>query len=236
MKKMEIAISTWQEIMIQESSRPWSTRLNSGEMKLCHYKGFLLETFHNTSKNPQLQAFSTIFFKNISHAVTKKFFLHASSEVTHEILAFKDLLNLGVPQKLIESSLPLPTTRALSALAIHNLIFESPIKYLGYLFHLEYTPMVNGPKIIEMLKSLGIPEQALTFINEHAKVDPALVKMLAEYMEELVKTDSDIEQLKIGIRDFVVLHNRMLEGAFENGEKLFSKDELNDSGTNLKYA
>lgn len=222
MKKIDIAISTWQEIMALEGARPWSVKLNSGEMKLCHYKGFLLETYHNTAKNPQLQAFATMFFKNISHSITKKFFLHASSEVTHETLAFKDLVTLGVPEEIIKKSNPLATTRALSAVAIHNLIFESPIKYLGYLFHLEYTPMVNGEKIVTMLKSLGIPDQALSFLEEHMHADPAHVKMLSDYMEDLVKTEDDIVELKIGIRDFVVLHNRMLEGAFENGEKLFS--------------
>lgn len=224
MKKIDAAIKTWQETMTQEMARPWSMRLNTGNLSLCHYKGFLLETFHNTKKNPQLQAFATMYFKDISYGITKKFFLHASSEVSHDSLAFNDLANLGVSPEFIKQTKPLPTTRALSALAIHNLMFDNPIRYLGYLFHLEYTPMVNGEKIISMIKSFGVPDNALTFLDEHVSVDPAHVKMLSDYMEELTKTDDDFKELQAGIRDFIILHNRMLEGAFENGEKLFSEN------------
>lgn len=222
MKKIDLAISTWQKAMSADSPRPWAKRLATGDLQLCHYKGFLLETYHNTQKNPQLQAFATMYFKEISYGITKKFFLHASSEVSHDSLAFSDLVNLGVKPEFIKSSVPLPTTRSLFAVALQSLMFDNPVRYLGYLFHLEYTPLVNGENVVNLIKSLGAPDNTITFLDEHIHVDPAHVKMLSDYMEELVKTDEDIKALKEGINDFVALHNRMLEGAFENGEKIFS--------------
>ena len=52
----------------------WNKRLASGEVNISHYIGFLIETYHNAGMNPQLQAFSTMYFKDKERDVIKKFF------------------------------------------------------------------------------------------------------------------------------------------------------------------
>jgi pyrroloquinoline quinone (PQQ) biosynthesis protein C len=216
----------WQSQMLIESARPWMQKLNRGEMELCHYKGFLLETYHNTGYNPQLQAYATMFFKDNPRDVVKKFFLHASSEIAHDLLAMDDLMALGVPEKWIRQSRPLPTTSSFMAFTLANIQFKNPLCYLSYLFHLEMSPTTNGQKIIDLLKQLGVPENAVTFLDEHSKVDVGHMKMMATYIETLIKSEEDFNLVAETLKDCIILHTRMIESAFENGEKNFKDGNL----------
>jgi hypothetical protein len=208
--------------MEDESCRPWSRKIENGEMAICHYKGFLLETYHNAGLNPQLQAYTTMFFKAKHRATIKKFFQHAISEIGHDLLALNDLKILGVDGEFVENSAPLPTTVGFLGNVLYQVQFGSPLSYLGYLFHLEYTPVVNGDKIMNMLKSKGVPNSALTFLEEHSTVDVAHTKLMDAYLESLVESDHGFNVVAQSLKSSIVLHNRMMEGAFENGEKLFS--------------
>lgn len=213
--------SQWFELTQVETNRPWAQKLKSGEMDLCHYMGFLLETYHNTAYNPQLQAFATMYIKGNPREIVKKFFLHASSEVSHDLLAKTDLMNLGVKGEWIEKSRPLSTTTAFQAFAIYNIQFVNPLCYLGYLFHLEMSPTINGQGIIDLLKSKGVPSSALSFLEEHAAVDVNHLKMMVDYVDQLVQSEKDFEVLSNSLRDCMFLHTRVLEAAFENGERLW---------------
>ncbi len=222
--------SQWFDLVQAEQYRPWGQKLKNGQMELCHYMGFLLETYHNTGYNPQLQAFATMYFKNNPREVVKKFFLHASSEVSHDLMAKSDLVNLGVDAGWIEKSRPLPTTTALQAFAVYNIQFVSPLCYLGYLFHLEMSPTVNGPGIISLLKGKGVPSSALTFLEEHAAVDVQHLKLMVDYVDQLVASEKDFEVLSNSLRDCIFLHTRVLEAAFENGERMWgAKSALNNA-------
>lgn len=220
-QKFESLVELWKERMKVEASRPWMKRMNGGDLKVAHYKGFLLETYHNTSYNPQLQAFATMYIRGNPRSVVKRFFQHATSEIAHDLLAFDDLVRLGIEENRIKSSRPLPTTTAFFANAVFNIQFQSPLTYLGYLFHLEFYATEGGGGILKILDKIGVPSEARSFITEHTKVDVGHLKLMATYVADLVKTDRDFDLISNSISDCVVLHTRMLEGAFENGEICF---------------
>ncbi|MBX3018625.1 MAG: iron-containing redox enzyme family protein [Bdellovibrionaceae bacterium] len=231
----EDAVEVWNQEMAQQATRPWNRRLASGDLGLAHYKGFLFETYHNAGLNPQLQAYATLFIDGRPRDAFKKFFQHAISELGHDLLAIEDLEALGVARTEVLSSEPLPETRAFFANTVYSIQSRGPASYLSYLFHLEYTPTQNGPAIMQMLKAKGVPEGALTFLHEHSTVDINHLKLMRTYLSEVVRTE-DERKLFLGcLRECIVLHTRMLEAAFENGEKMFGADaSVHAVGLNLQ--
>jgi hypothetical protein len=211
----------WFQIMSDLPATEWQKRLNAGEVGLEHYKGFLLETYHQAGTNPQIQSYATMFLKGNPRDIVKMFYKHAVSEIGHDILAMNDLIHLGVDKNLILNSKPLPSTRALSANVLFDIQFRNPVRYLGYLFHLEFLPTQNGPQHIEMLTKLGVPKEAVTFLQEHATVDIGHNKLMEAYVNELVKTDAVFEEVADTMFVTASLHQRMLDDSFSNGEKIF---------------
>ncbi len=215
------AASFWTTQSNDLNGREWNQKLNSGMLGLPHYIGFLLETYHNAGLNPQLQGYATLYFSDKKRDVVKKFFQHAISEIAHDLLAMDDLHHLGIPKDYVLNSRPLPTTKAFFANTLYDVQRYGAPAYLAYLFHLEFSPVTNGGAIINMLKAKGIPENALSFLHEHSTVDVNHLKLMKTYMDSLVTTDEERKVFFESLHDVIVLHNRMLEGAFENGERLF---------------
>jgi pyrroloquinoline quinone (PQQ) biosynthesis protein C len=211
----------WFDIMSSLPLTEWQRRLESGQIRLEHYKGFLQETYHQAGTNPQIQAFTTMHFKGNPRDLVKMFYKHAISETGHDLFALEDLANLGVSKEVVINSKPLPITKALSANVLQDIQFKNPICYLGYLFHLEFLPTQNGPKYLQLLSSMGVPENAVTFLKEHAEVDIGHNKLMEIYVRDLITDDKIFEQVVDTMYNTAYLHKRMLEDAFENGEKLF---------------
>jgi pyrroloquinoline quinone (PQQ) biosynthesis protein C len=217
----ETIYSEWQNQLKEVRQLAWFKRIQSGEIELPHYKGYLLETYHNTRYNPQLQAFTTMYMKP-NHDIVRSFYRHATSEIGHDHLALNDLSALGTDITKIISSRPLPETVALTAFALFQIQFQNPICYLGYLFHLEFMPTQYGEEYITILKRKGIPDNALTFIDEHSKVDEGHNKLMKKYILDLVKTPTDLEEVVYSVKAACKLHGHMICAALEHGEKFFA--------------
>jgi len=86
--------------------------------------------------------------------------------------------------------------------------------YLGYIYHLESMAVTSGPIWIERLKERGIPETALTFVEEHSQFDVAHMRLNEEYIAAFVRSDEDLEDFLYGAHTASVLYARMLEDAF----------------------
>ncbi len=213
--------TAWQTEMDLINKKPWMQRLQSGDINLKHYKGFLLETYHHAGINPQIQAYATMFFKNNPREIVGMFYRHAISEIAHDVLAMNDLEVLGGDREKLEKTKPLPSTIAFNAFVLMQIQFVNPIAYLGYLFHLEFLPTNQGPGYLQLLSSLGVPKSALTFLEEHATVDIGHNKLMEKYIEVLVTNEKQLEDVLYSLRCSCHLHYKMLEGAFENGEAIF---------------
>jgi hypothetical protein len=221
MKYFDRLLAAWAEKIELMNQSPWFKRLASGELDLRHYKGYLLETYHHAGLNPQIQAFCTMYFKENYREMFGLFFRHATSEIGHDLLALSDLCNLGEKKEDLINTKPLPCTIALNAFAIHQIQFASPKSYLGYLFHLEFLPTKQGDGYIEILKGMGAPDSAVTFLQEHATVDVGHNRLMHQYISTLIKTDEDLDTVIYAALSTCHLHQRMIEDAFENGESKF---------------
>jgi hypothetical protein len=190
--------------------------LANGSIRLQHYKAVLREIYHYAKEDPQIQALAGVYFRGADRATVKMFFKHATSEIGHDLMALEDLKVLGEDVTRIPTSLPLPTTIALTAFPFYQIHYHNPIGYLGYLYFLEYMPTQAGAGYMAALKAAGVPDTAMTFLHEHLTVDLAHNNLMQEYLRRLVRTEGDLSAVGYGIRVTGYLYGEMLAGAIRS--------------------
>jgi pyrroloquinoline quinone (PQQ) biosynthesis protein C len=220
MKLNEFIFDEWQKEWKKLGTNAWFKRLEGGDITAAHYASYLQETYHQTGLNPQIQAAATLCFPGRPRDMVKKYYQHAISEISHDLLALDDLVTLGADRDTVISSTPLPATRALIAFPIYEMQYVSPLVYLGYLYHLEYLPTQGGAAYAAGLAKAGIPECAMTFLIEHATVDVHHNKLMQSYIAHFVTNEREAKIVAESARATCVLHGHMTTDAFERGNDL----------------
>lgn len=207
----------WEKEMQAIKKRPEFAFLNETKVPLESYKWYLRETYHHTKENPISQLIALRSFDRSNHELMTKYILHARSEITHDQLALNDYCVLGGNREVATSSQPLPDTEAMIGYTYYCAYSDTPLKYLGYLFHVEALPATQGQDYIGLLIKMGVPETAVTFLKEHSEVDPAHQQLMRYYLGQVIKTEHDYAIVEQAIRTGMLLHNRMIRGAIEKG-------------------
>lgn len=219
--------SEWTNINNEMLESKAFQRLNKESLSPEHYKSVLRQTYLQTRDNPQVQAAVTMKLTGKSRSIIRKMMGHALSEVGHDQLALNDLRVLGEDTDAVTRMRPLPGTAALMGFSYHAAMHMNPAVYFGYLYYLESMPIKSGQAHMDRLRSLGVPEEAMTFIDEHAKFDVAHMKLNQEYIDTLVQSEEDFQDFVFGMRTTATLYSRMIEDAFAAADKLKSHFELN---------
>ncbi|MEN7344252.1 MAG: iron-containing redox enzyme family protein [Pseudomonadota bacterium] len=219
-------MTKWHEVMTEFQvalakflTTPAIQRLNSGDVELKHYQAILRQIFHHARENPQIQALATVYFRGEQRETIKRFYAHASSEIGHDQLALDDLVATGMDVSSIPSEYPLPSTSALLAFAFYQIQNHNPVGYLGYLFFLEFTPTAIGGRMLEQLAAIGVPADAMSFLQDHTTIDVHHNKMMEGYVEDLVQNEADLAAVKYAIQTTGHLYAAMLTDAIENAEE-----------------
>ncbi len=213
MSKFEVIKQEWQKYFQVVSKTPGFQRLSSGAISADHYKSILRQIYFHTRENPQIQAVATAYFRGHQREMIKLFYQHAISEIGHDKLAMNDFECLG--GKIEDFPAALPATQALISYPFYVIQYQNPLGYLGYLFHLEFMPTQNGRKYMDTLASIGIPEEAMTFIEEHSTVDIAHNKLMERYIQHLVVTEEDLETVIEAAKVTAKLYANFLQEAVE---------------------
>lgn len=214
-------VDSWKKMIVDEQNSLWWRNLSTGELKLSHYIGFLRESYHYVKVNAQTQVYATRFFDSKKTRLIRDFISHAVEEIGHEQLALNDLKELDIDTDSIVNGTPLPMTTAFSALPIYMIQFESPLCYFGHLFHLEFIATQNGPEFINILRKLKVPTTAMSFMSEHAQLDPKHNDMMRGYVTEVVKSEDDLHAVLLGARNGCRAFSKMLDDACIYGERDF---------------
>jgi pyrroloquinoline quinone (PQQ) biosynthesis protein C len=196
------------------ASRPMQ-RLQRGEVGLDHYAAYLRETYFYTREDPQKQATATARFRGADREMVKYFLRHALSEVGHDQMALNDLATIGFDTSPIPAEEPLPATIAMTGFAYYAIHYRQPISYLGWLYFLEFLPTSSGGGIAAALTRIGVPETAMTFLDEHRTVDTQHNKLMRIYADHMIRTHGDLAEVAYAMTVTGALFANMLEGAFE---------------------
>lgn len=84
------------------------------------------------------------------------------------------------------------------------------------MFHLEYLPTHFGEQYAKGLLSAGIPPAAMTFIGEHVEADVGHNRLMAEYVENLLATERDVEDMIYAMHITSNLYAKVFEAAFRS--------------------
>jgi len=161
----------------------------------------------------------TLRLRGSDRALVGMVLKHAIQEVGHDTLALNDLKALGAEITEIPSSNALPATAALKAYCRYLTVEPNPVAYLGSVYFLEYLPTVRGSGYLAILKSLGVPEAAMSFIADHAKVDIHHNKLMDRYLENLVHGEADLAAFIYAMQVTAFLYTGMLAGAIDQVDR-----------------
>lgn len=195
---------------------PAAQRLASGALTIEHYKSYLRQTYHYTKDNPQIQALATVYFSGSDRDLVRLFYKHAISEIGHDQLALNDLDRLGGDTASVRIEYPLPATVALNAFVYWQIYNHNPIGYLGYLFFLEFLPTSSGADYMQLLEQIGVPREAMSFLQEHATVYMAHNQLMERYAQALIQTEADLQAVVYAMRATGKLYADMLQSAFQH--------------------
>ncbi len=230
MKNYKAIIKTeWNKIFEEISSMPGFKRLGESDLTVEHYKSVLRQIYLQTRDNPSLQAAASLKFTGMQRDIMKKYMGHALSEVGHDQLAVSDLKAMGENVEDLPTYRPLAGTSAMISFGYYAAMACPSAVYLGYLYHLESMPVRSGGVYIQRLKSIGVPEDALSFVEEHAKFDVSHMKLNEEYLGVFVRSEEDLENFIYGMRTCGVLYARMLEDAFSAADQMKSHFHINEA-------
>lgn len=191
-------------------------RLREGSLDVRHYQALLRETYYNTRENPPSFALMAWHLKGRKRDLAKRIYRHSSAEHGHHELALDDLRALGADVSGIPEGRPLPTTEALIAFAVYHVQHRNPLAYLGYVYHLEMLPAALGPVLIDQLKAIGVPPEAMSFLTEHVQADEGHTRWMADYLKETVDSRDDFDAVRHGAVATSKLHGLMLEGVVDS--------------------
>jgi hypothetical protein len=194
------------------------SRFLAGETQVAHYKSLLREIFHHTRENPQLQALATVYFRGSQRAAVKGFLRHALSEVGHDQLALDDLRTLGEPVEEIPLENPLPATTALLSFGFYQIYNLDPVGYLGYLYFLEFTPTQAGREFMTGIERMGVPREAMTFLQDHATIDIGHNRMMESYVDELVTSERHRDAVIYAMQVTGELYGNFVTSAFRRAD------------------
>lgn len=207
--------TAWRRSFEEVAGTPFLRLLSEGGLTRGHYLGFLRETYYNASMNPRLGSLFQAHLDSDRPALEARFLKHNASEIGHHHLALADLAALGGDGPAVRRGRPLPTTEALAAFAAFQIQHRHPLAYLGYLYHLEAIATTRGEAMMAVLRGLGIPANAMTFLQEHAEADVAHMQLNRDYIAGFVRTEVDLEAVVYGIQGACKLHGLMLAGVVE---------------------
>lgn len=207
--------AAWQPVAAAFMNSPPMQRIATGNITIEHYQSILRQIFHHARENPQIQALATVYFRGEQRCAIRKFYQHAISEIGHDQLALNDLKTLGVDVAAIPYERPLPATSALLGYAFYQIQNLNPVGYLGYLFFLEFLPTQHGSGIMQTLERLGVPPTAMSFLEDHTRIDVGHNKMMESYLEMLVKTEADFDAVVYAMRVTGQLYAAMVQDALE---------------------
>lgn len=193
--------------------------LLEGRLTRDEYRSVLRQIFHHTRENPQLQALATVYFRGRQRDLVRTFFSHAASEIGHDQLALNDYVSLGGDNRNIPYENPLPATTALLAYGFYQIYNLNHLGYLGYLFFLEFNGTSSGETIMKALSSIGVPDNAMTFLRDHAEIDVGHNKLMERYVDCLVMSEADIDCVTYAMKTTGYLYAQMVEAAVADAQR-----------------
>ncbi len=188
-------------------------RLHAGEIGVNHYASHLRQNYFQLRERPVILGLAAARLMR-SPASAKLLHKRATEEIFHDQLALNDLRALGADTAGIECELPLPETVALLAYGHYQIERLNPVGIIGSMYFLDFVPFYASMQIEGDLKRIGVPEEAMSALEDHEVTYPMHAEALRTHVDELVVTDEDLAAVRYGMHTTATLYANMIVAAF----------------------
>lgn len=145
------------------------------------YKNYLAQTYYYVRHSTRLLAASACRFDHANEALHLRFLKHAREENAHDVLALKDLTDLGGD---ILNYPEHPVTMMLYQPQYYQVSYIDPVCLFGYIFALEGVAHTAGEKVYDrLIATYG--KTGTTFLKLHAHEDHDHIKKAFESIKSL---------------------------------------------------
>lgn len=174
------------------------------------YGNFLAQTYYYVSHSTRMLAFGAGLMKRSDENHFRRFIKHISEESSHEILAERDLQDLGMkPADFYH----LPETHALWEPQYYKMLHEGPLSLMGYIISLEYFSCTHLPAVYKRIQN-AYGAKAGRFIKLHAEEDPDHILKAIELTSQL--SPELQETILINIVQTAKTYSAMVETCIES--------------------
>lgn len=161
---MEVKVLRELQIHLEELDKavratPWRDR--------SVYGAFLAQTYHYVCHSTRLLALAASRFRFTEEKIHRRFVKHATEEMSHEVLAVRDLTNLGLS---LDQYPEFPSTRAFYQTQYYMIEHVSPWAFWGYILMLEGLALTKGPWLYNEIQHHH-GDKAASFVRVHAAED-----------------------------------------------------------------
>lgn len=177
------------------SSRLFKALLSDEKMPLDLWKIYLWESYHYVKYNGINQALCVLREDVGRKGLLRYYLKHAVQEIDHDLLCLNDLEHLGVDREEVIRSRPLPETAAFSSFLFDFVTRDNPVGRLGYSVWAEGTSEYAGLIVSRLRYHLELPDEAMSFVVEHADLDKGHAATCELAIERYANTDEDREAI-----------------------------------------
>lgn len=175
------------------------------------YGIYLLETYHYVMHNPRHQALVGVYMKEKVFRYIKFCYEHAEEEAGHEMMAFHDLLNLGLDKDSFTIPSPHPSTEVFIAYLYYISSNGNPYQRLGYSFWAEDSYQYIAGLMTKVISVLGLDKSQTTFLVSHAAIDEKHAQEIEEMVNEFCRTEDDWYSVNKVLETSLRLQSEMLD-------------------------
>lgn len=181
------------------------------------YGMYLAQTYYYVCHSVRLLATAAGRMSIEDNAYHRRFLTHIREENGHEMMALKDLENLGYT---LEDFPELPETRMFWETQYYKIEHLDPLSVMGYILALEAIACEQCPWITSELKK-HYPKNPHTFMRVHGEEDPDHVTKALEQINSLPPERqkyvfANLEQTAVGISNILY---RVMDEVGKRGEK-----------------
>jgi len=180
----------------------------SGELTRYQYIEFLGQAYHHVKHTvPLLMALGSRLPEThrwLQSAVAE----YIEEEVGHEEWILSDISACGGNPSRVRTAEPHLATEMMVAYAYHQIDRGNPMGFFGMVHVLEGTSVAVATQAASAIKSsLGLPENAFSYLNSHGSLDLEHVKFFETLMDRVVLSEDQADIIRCAKRFYRLYEN-----------------------------
>lgn len=181
---------------VQLMDAPIIARCLRKEITIDDYVGFLAQAYHHVKHTtPLLMAVGARIPEDkewLRNAIAE----YIEEELGHQEWILNDIASCGYDKDFVTTMQPHASTELMVAYAYDTINRGNPLRFFGMVHVLEGTSVNVAEKIADAVReTLGLSEQAFTYLYSHGSLDQQHVKFFADLMNQI--TDESEQELII---------------------------------------